>query len=1024
MQGSDKLNLPLSSKDLLHSVLSCQRRASDPGSSVWVAASAGSGKTKVLTDRLLRLLLAGAPLEGILCLTFTRAAASEMRHRLFKVLETWCEASSEVLCEHLTLLLGHSPSALCIQCAQNLFYHVVDHQDRLRIMTLHGFCQGVLQKFPLEGGCHPHFSVLTDVDAKQAQEHIFLELLQEKTLKKPMQTVLESMALERLHDFLRAAYQEPWLSLETFQSVLNLKTSAVSPFVLNSDLIESLVHLQIGSAEDQKRGRFLQEYHEKRLSFTDIHGVFLTQDYEIKSKLVTKKVLDKAPHLEYLLRAEAQSYLEHARLHDGWRLLQVHEAFREIKDFFYAQYQDLKKRQGMLDFVDIMEKTLSLLRDPALGPWVLFHMTEKLEHVLIDEAQDTSPLQWALTLKITEDFFAGMTHRDRDPTLFVVGDFKQSIYGFQGARPELFQSMKTFYQQQITGGQGSFDGVELDVSFRSSPEILQCVDQVFSVPSFQRGIASPMRHRSFRVDSQGSVCRWPLMIADKDEDGSLACAQKIAGFIAKTLVDGYDTGSNRISVRPSDFLILVQRRHRFLYQLIRALKKQGVPVMGADRFLLKDQLAIQDLLALCRFLLLPSDTFSLVSVLLSPLGGWTFSQTMQFQERCQKTSLWDFIKEESSVLWLKDLLKKTDHVPVSHVIFEVLEKYHGRVKIFDRLGQEGLDAVNEFIECLVRFEQSHETSLQAFVEWFDHTDLEVKRDVAQNPRDEVRLMTVHGAKGLQAPIVILPDTIRLPDQPSLLLTCEDGSFLSVGHSNLHPGMQVLKDCYKERERAEYQRLLYVALTRAENHLIIAGWHDKAQGPVGSWYQATEAWIPETEPEISRENVKELKINTIVKKPAFMEADVPFESRESLAVKTATTGEGDDVYDLKAAARGELVHKALENYMRVRQLSPLIASLLKNSSIKAALDLGQAEVPLVGTYEGDFYSVRLDCLIVQEESVHIIDFKTGKRPTSGVPQIYQDQLQLYQKLTQGVFPYKKIRTSILWTDEALLENVCF
>lgn len=1005
---------------LLEKVISSQRLAADPATSVWVSASAGAGKTKVLTDRLLRLLLEGVPAEKILCLTFTRAAASEMRQRLLSVLEAWC---LEPPGEALTQLLGEEPSSKMLKKAQGLFYHLIDHQERLRIMTLHGFCQSVLQQFPLEGRCLPGFRILEDSQTLVLKNGAFQMLLGQPDLKEALSTMLDVMAPGHLQQLLEEAPRHLWMPLESLKEKLGW-SKPLESFILNPLLEGKLSLFERGSASDQERGETIKKFLKGEIDFKSLVPVFLTQTYESRAILATKALLKNDETLEEILKQEALRLQDHLR---GWEIeqvIRVHQAFMTLHQAMQVEYGNLKQAQGACDFQDIMEKTFQLFNDPALGSWVLFKITQNLDHLLVDEAQDTSSLQWAIVLKLTEDFFAGQTHRLRPPTLFVVGDFKQSIYSFQGAEPHLFQSMQTYYHQKITEACSAFRQVSLDASFRSTPQVLDVVDRLFRLEPLRQ--AQPLSHESMRVHSQGTVQRWPVIYHEDEAQASFMLADRLASFIADSLKHGFMTAAGSQKVSPSDFLILIQRRHRFLYQLIRSLKRYGVPVMGADRYELKDDLIIKDMMALCRFLLFPYDNFSLVTVLLSPLVGWPYEKILPLLQHNPHQPLWQKLSKDPTLGILRDWLKKTDHIHPSELLFEIIKAPLRQEAIKERLGIQAIESLDALLETVLAYEADHVASLQDFIEWFENQSVIIKRDVAQNPRDQVRMMTVHGAKGLQAPIVILPDTLRIPDRPPLFLEEGGELILNKGGKYLHPYLQELHQLHQTKTQEEYQRLLYVALTRAENHLVIAGWANKAAVPFECWYHWLEQVIPQTQASFPGPQscprltplFQDPNHFLAYQRPEFMDKPVPYDKRHDFetAVDPAPVSKGQNEI---AFREGKKIHQALENYMLTRQPSPLIQNILAIPLLKELLDQAYPEVPLIGMLEGQLYSVRLDCLVGDKNSIKIIDFKSDRQLPDRIPSSYQAQLVLYKRLAEKIFTDKKIETYILWTRYALL-----
>lgn len=976
--------------------MKAQSLASNPEGSAWVSASAGSGKTKVLIDRMVRLLLEGVAPEKILCLTYTRAAASEMRQRLFKCLEDWCLNDPF---QALKNLLNKDPTHLQLTRARSLFYELIDHQDRLRIMTLHGFCQSILQQFPFESSCQPGFRVLDESEAHVMMKNVFEDMIKDPPLT---HTLLDHMSPQWLQHLVMNIPRYQWMPWEMLQKKLIL--SPINTCTIHADLVAKLPLFDKGTPKDKQRGKALLEFYEKKISLEKLTPHLLTNALEPLACLATKAVLSQDPDLEFLLIKQAQDLQAYLKILEVKKIQELHKDFTTFHQAFLTSYDNKKQKQSVLDFQDIMEKTVCLFNDPAISPWILFKITENLDHLLIDEAQDTSAIQWFIIQKITEDFFNGLTHRPFSPTLFVVGDFKQSIYGFQGAKPQLFQAMETYYTQKIQAANLTYHKVSLDVSFRSTPAVLNLVDDVFL------SLKKEVHHESIRPH-QGSVQRWPLIYDDDEGQASYRMADHLARFISHSLYHGFKTPKGRETVKPGDFLILVQRRHRFLYQMIRALKRYHIPVMGADRFVLKNDLIIKDIIALFHFLVFPHDTFSLKTILLSPLIGWPHFKILSFLQNELETSLWTKVCDQPDLMILRSYLEKRDTWQPSELVLDVLENTSMRHAIQERLGGHALETLETFLYTLQAYEATHVATFQGFLTWFKDQDIIVKRDVAQNPRSEVRLMTVHSAKGLQAPIVILPDTLWVSKKPPLYF--EDNGYLILrGDKECHSYLKTQDIQQKEMIQQEYERLLYVALTRAENHLIIGGYHHT---PVSDkcWYAWLENVMPETPlPSVPAVVLSENTSKSLKPEPSFLRIEPEVETHQEFETATHAVSVNS------AVTQGTTIHKALEAYILLKKTSPLIENILNNPSLKDLLDQAMAEVPLMGHINARFYSVKIDCLVKIRNSIKIIDFKSGS-PLSSIPKSYGYQLSLYKRLAQKIFKDYTIETYILWTETANL-----
>lgn len=894
-----------------------QRQAANPIDSVWVGASAGSGKTKVLTDRMLRLLLPdaqgnlGTKPHKILALTFTKAAASEMALRITKNLSAWAVMPMEGekgLFENLKKLLGNAPTDLQIQSARKLFAAVIDAPGGLKIMTLHSFCQSVLSRFPLEADLTPNFKALEESDAsallKQAI-HAVLKLSQNQK-GSPLSEALHNLASnqneEQFLSLLRNLLSEQrqmveilsknfgveglytalcqYFNIPAGQSPESLIHAACEEGAYNeSDLRTACKALSTGTpATDQKKAQALQHWLECDLAdrikiYPEYKLVFLTNDNTLRKALATKKVKDNFPEVEDILLTEA------TRLFNLEKNMKAAEIAMLTRDLFHigqevlTAYATLKSKQGALDFDDLILKTLDLLKGNTktlnglnATPWVRFKMDQGIDHILVDEAQDTNPEQWGIIQALCDDFFDGQNEGEIERSIFIVGDEKQSIFSFQRASPEKFTAMRHWFSDKIKNTQKELKPVDFITSFRSVPAILDFVDSVFAGDEMRQGLGdAAVEHKSFRYTQAGQVELWPLFEnADKIEhdpwappteiinatSGAAQLAEHIGNTIQgwienKEILESYDR-----PIHAGDIMILVRSRTAFLDQIVRALKTRNIAVSGVDRMVLSQQLVVQDLCALAQFALLPEDDLTLATILKSPFIGWDEENLYKIAYKRQG-SLWADLKASGEdITWLSNLIEKVGATRPYDFFSSILQSacpadpISGLRAIKKRLGEECLDPLNEFLNSALHYEQGNIPSLQDFIQKQLYDDSQIKRQMEEAGK-AVRIMTVHGAKGLQAPIVILPDTTRTassnkserifwPEKTGLELPF----FCPTSDSLPAPCVQA-KEILQQRENEEYKRLLYVALTRAEHRLYIGG-HKATKSVIEeSWYKYIE-----------------------------------------------------------------------------------------------------------------------------------------------------------------------------------------
>jgi len=884
--------------DLLADPGQQQRRAYERGASVWVAASAGTGKTTVLTNRVLTLLLAGCPPSRVLCLTFTKAAAAEMANRINERLSRWVVMADGELALELQGLTGELPDGDKLDEARRLFARVLDAPGGMTIATIHAFCQSLLRRFPLEAGVPPHFELMDERSSDEALEAAREAVLEEaRSGATPVLAValaeivrhsheagfadlLRGLALERGR--LEAALAQGFerfeaalrrdLGLDKDDHVASIVEAACAQGAPDEAALRDAAAALASSASitDKKRGaimaRWLGEPAGRKDGLDDYLRAFFTQQGEPFKDIVTKKFAQAHPVVAMAVAAEAARLQVIRERRCAAEIFAASVALARLAAAVLAGYARYKAQRALLDYDDLILKTRDLLLRPGIAPWVLFKLDGGLDHILIDEAQDTNPEQWEIVRLIAEEFFTGEGARAVPRTIFAVGDAKQSIYSFQRADPAKFVEMRAHFEAAITAARAAWRIVPLELSFRSVAAVLSAVDAVFAQARASDGVSldgMTIRHAAYRQGAAGCVELWPP-VEPEDAPGtkpwSLPIEQRqareprarLALAIAATIRHWLDTRERLEAqdrpIRPGDVMVLVRRRDPFVTELVRALKQADVPVAGVDRMLLTDQLAVEDMMALGQFLLLPADDLTLAAVLKGPLFG--FSEGILFELAWRRHgSLWaellqrrnetpDFARAATE---LGDLLGRADFVPPYELFAEVLGARQGRKAVLSRLGKEAGDPLDEFLAATLAYERAHGVSLQGFLHWLSVGTAEVKRDLEQGGRDEVRVLTVHGAKGLEAPIVFLPDTMQVPQHAPRLLWSERGLPLWLADRDALPrtAETAVQKARLLREQ-EYRRLLYVAMTRASDRLYICGWRTKRAPTSGNWHAMVAA----------------------------------------------------------------------------------------------------------------------------------------------------------------------------------------
>ncbi len=1132
-----------------------QRRASMPDKSVWVSASAGTGKTKVLTDRVLRLLLPrentqpGSPAHKILCLTFTKAAASEMALRISETLRRWAVMPETDLKDTLKTLLGREPSAEEKDHARRLFADVVDVPGGLKIMTIHAFCQSLLGRFPLEARVNPQFTVLEDDQAgalmNEARAQILADAEKDKTapgaraLDHIARTINEDQFLALLGNIARERSQfqrliEKNFDLDGLYTALCAQLSVRAKqnpedilkaacedraFEKTALLSAAKIMSEIGSSTDKTSGKLILDWLEMpengRLEgFSNYKLAFLKKDEQPRAKLATKKSTEANPEILDVLEREALRLITATESFNAARTATLTRDILILGSAVLEQYTQLKKNQSALDFDDLILKTLGLLSGASMGmdaktisSWVHYKLDQGLEHILVDEAQDTNPEQWQIIAALCEEFFLNTPDNNTVRTVFTVGDEKQSIYSFQRASPEEFSRMQNDFRGKTLGAQQDWDSVPMNISFRGAPSVLKTVDAVFADMAAKKGLGElPVEHSAFRRGQAGLVELWPAFESDNDEQPDLwtpvkdtletqSGRKKLALHIAQTVKDWLDSEdileSKNRPVRPGDIMILVRTRAALVGEIARELKNLNIPVSGLDRMVLSEELAVQDLLAGAQWTLQPLDNLTLACVLKSPLIGLTEEELYSLSAGREGESLWSRVGQsdfEDVKNWLSDLQTRAKTSSPFDFFTHLLQTpcpadtISGRRAMMSRLGKDAMDPLDELLNIARNFEQNEPAALQNFVHHQASQTQEIKRQ-QHSEANEVQIMTIHGAKGLQAPIVILPDTISgaasAPNRAEKRLLWPGQTGLNVPLWSPRKDM----DCetYKEAMAAlderlseEYRRLLYVAMTRAEDRLYIGGALNKKQTPgalpEGCWYQLIQNGLESLQDtqktesgglQLSNPQIHEPdglakqdhKPETDVEIPGWLHKLAPPEDTEAKVFRPSQLLD-TTLSPLKNAGtqrflRGNLTHKLLqllpelpkENWTQastgfIKRYGSELAPDIRADIVKETLNVlnhpdfapifsagSLAEVPLTGMLEGKgLISAQIDRLCITDDTIWIIDYKTNRPPPEApgkVPQIYQEQMQTYAALLHQIYEGRTIKGALLWTDGPFL-----
>jgi ATP-dependent helicase/nuclease subunit A len=1079
-----------------------QREAANPQHSVWVAASAGSGKTQVLVDRVIRLLLEGAAPETVLCLTFTKAAAAEMSERLFKRLAIWIACSEDQLDQALQDL-GVTPSSAVLRAkARRLFARTLETPGGLKIQTIHAFCERLLQLFPVESGMAPGFSVLEEQETKQLFHNALLRSL---TSENP--TVAQAWgflskgyldSLETLEELTR-----PFLSsgngmrqrLSNFEAWPSLEEALRKQLQVNETRSEDDIRAEIcdvdrvaykqaidilrsiESGVAQTLHSILQaETQEQQLAL--LSKCFLTGDGTPRKKILKKKTSSDFPDMDFWFLAEQKRvvdlFIELALTQTLDANLAIYRAMATV----LAQVQIEKRAHGQYDFDDLIARAAQLLEGENAAQWVLYKLDKGLNHILVDEAQDTSPDQWRIIRALAGEFFTGELKGETQPrTMFAVGDIKQSIYSFQGADVAAFEESRKHFETALQAQQSKLYIANLAVSYRSNREILKVVDGVFapaSIPrtGFGKNAANERDHEAYHTARVGLVELWDYTRPDDKEDHDnwkapvdrksrnhprLKLAEHIASTIKSWLGKRELSGQHR-AVRPGDILILLQRRNDLFNGLIGALRRQGVPVSGADRLTLQNSLIVKDLLMLGHFIRLPNDDHGLACLLKSPLVPEPLTEDQLFALAYDRgeASLWSRVPTGTANHQMLQEALATQETPF--VFFSrILQQ--AKQRILERLGAEADDAAQEFIALSLDYEQRHGTSLTGFMDWLSADESVIKREMEAG-LGEVRLMTVHGSKGLEAPIVFLADAADplSTTRNNLYKITGDGPWRGLqlflpATTAVAPSIAVLKDAHKAEMQDEKFRLLYVGLTRAADELYICGSKSRGEPKEDAWYfhvaqlfgdgetlsgvsmvtddPALTKWRFGAEPVALAGEAQTLIDKTQL--PEWVSVAVP----NAPYTLSLVASRNSDAFDRAAVKEGLATHRLLE----VMAETPLEERLGRGKTMAKRLHLsqslvdrlhevfqrpdlapllgphGQSEVAVDGLVPGlGAVSGRIDRMAITEDCIFLLDYKTNRNPpiAIGPTHSYARQMARYKALLQLAFPHHSFKAGLLWT----------
>lgn len=1106
-----------------------QLRASNPQDHAALSASAGTGKTHVLTARVLRLLLSGVDPASILCLTFTKAGAAEMADRIHERLAYWVRLKDAELGSEL-MALGEDPGPEMRERARTLFAKVLDAAGGgLRIQTIHAFSQSLLAAFPSEAGLTPGFKPLQGREEQLLSRQTLADLLVraeaggDHRLLEDIQALSHRLGEGGAEAFLMSCARAP-AAMEGLGPREGIEAKLRRAFdLLSGDIEEAIQQACCDEVFDVQSLKKVNEANRlwgtaTGLKCCDVIAAWQGGDNRHRSStldLLAGVVLKKDGEAKAIaagLLKGAPDYGDHAaRLVECCqRLMKMRKLATVVADFaaglragqsFASAYSAAKRNQGFVDFDDLIRRAEELLLQPGMGDWVRFKLDQATDHILVDEAQDTNHRQWNIVIALTLEFFAGKGASDRRRTIFTVGDHKQAIFGFQGTNPQSFNAARAYFSREADAVKRDFLDLSMDRSFRSSPPVLEAVDGLIAELGHEAlGLPRPPNpHESHHAARPGSVVLWQPFAEesgleeDEGEEGWISdttrrYAARLAHQIRQWLDNPFQIEAKGRPLQPEDILILVRRRSQLASLIVARLYAEGVPVAGVDRLLLSAPLAVQDLLAAARFAAQPLDDLNLASLLVSPLLGWSQDDLFQVAHKREGT-LWVSVRDSQAVLphlyesreHLFSILGMADYA-TPHQFFETILSgpMQGRRKLLRRLGAEARDPIEELLASALEFEATAGASLQRFLDWFSRGDVEIVRDPSA-PADAVRVMTVHGSKGLQAPVVILADacvdperqrggTVELalePEMPPVPL-------FRPKKDELAEPLKSEVEAAKKADREEHWRLLYVAMTRAEERLYVGGSLGPADNkgpPADSWYSAIErslgslgcSWEENSHwGQALRCGDVERQVRAVSRTrgapsrlPDWIGRQAPLEARPPRPLAPSALGD-DDVGDpppspalRRAAHRGKLLHQLFERLPGVPEGSRTtlaeqwleksagisdpsfrtelvtdacrIISDPRYSDLFGADALGEAPIAAV-VGDGLVVSGTVDRLLVTDEKILVADFKTGRKApetAEEIPRIHLRQMAAYAAALQIIFPDRPVEAALLYTSGPVL-----
>lgn len=1099
--------------------------ASNPNYNIWLSANAGTGKTHVLINRLLRLILNNTQPDKIICITYTTAAATEIQNRIIEYAQKWIISSDEEILKDFHAISGDNTtlSKQDFLLLREKLGLILDFPERLKIQTIHSFCQSILKSFPLEANIAPFFSVMDEIEKNELIDTAINSTINDFTVNQEGEKSNLADAIYRLlnnyspftikSNLKNLIYERIKISqtLSNYPSLYEYSHYLSNVFELPSTNKQELVidfaernlarleylgkaYLQASKSHIHK-SEIINEFL-KNKNFSTISPIFLTSELKNRETIINKKLSDNDDKLKFIITNLQEDFQV---LYDRIKSINLYNSTRDFLTIFQnvnSVFEELKKQKYLLDYDDLIEKTHQLFsnKNNLLREWILYKLDGGIDHILLDEAQDTNPHQWEVIKTITEEFFSSDETEGNHRTLFVVGDEKQSIYSFQGADFRTFDQMKNFFKNKIEICEKiNFAEINLNLSFRSCPAILNIVDEVLQQDGIKNSVTinpeQNINHTAFRNKHFGYFEINPLIGEKKtkkkkdriswelpteyeinnDENNKQLVAEKVVSKINKLIKDRRILPSTGKEIQPKDFMILVRKRkgNQVIKEIISRLEQLGIAVSGMDRLNLKDNMAIQDLLSYAKFKLLPTDDLNLANLLKSPFFEITENELFQLSWDRKNLSLFDNLKIHANFNQrFKDILDNLSKTLSSSknetalsFFLRIIDEPNNRINFVNYYGHQINEIFDEFTNLIFHFESKNNNKLQSFISWIENNNSEIKRN-QEAQKNEVRILTIHGSKGLQAPIVIMPDTTSSSKSKHSTIIDENLILCGINKNSKNSISNSIINHLDTLETYEDKRLLYVALTRAKDEMYIYGDKSDQFEKEYCWYNI----IKNAAKNICQTNENETLFLTneeYLKDHSSKNHNIINSHTENFALpdfikknnKNDQANNSNLNFKLnnntikssnKKIEKGLFIHKLLEilpskNEDKWPQYIKIISKNYKlndqeieSLSQEAINTIKKPEFSFIFQNESNLEETEICGYIENEKLIHrkidkiinnnkneliIIDYKTtdlNKQEAETLAKNHKKQLDEYEELLQNIYPKKEIKKAILFT----------